>query len=247
MRFAIISDIHEDVENLQKAIDRIVSSNVDEIVCLGDLVGFENNYYEFKHTRSAQKCLAILNHHSVQILSGNHELNVGNTLPFFHREIGFPDNWFSIPLKDKVHKYEHLFFLYRDEEPNDLDKKSLEQIKKLSPWKMYNTDSYQVMFSHFIYPDIHGNAVKFYNQKGHFHAHFEWIKTLNARYSFVGHLHLNGLGIAKAGRLKFKKFGLYSLSADPQIIFCPAIARGRSKSGFVLFDTKDLSIEVIQL
>jgi len=247
MRFAVISDIHEDAENLQLAMKHIVKSDVDEIICLGDVVGFEKSYYKFNDTRSAKRCLEILNHHSVHILAGNHELNQANRLPFFNKDIGFPDDWYSIPLKDKIHRYEHLFFLYMNEEPSDLNKKEIQQLKNLKSWQIFNTNPYCILFSHFIYPDINGNSMSFYNHKKNFQTHFNWMKLSDVRFSFVGHLHLNGIGILRKERLRLKKFGLYSLSTDLQIIFCPAIARGRSTSGYVIFDTDDLEVEAVKL
>jgi len=39
MKYAIISDIHANLEALKKAMIIIEEKHVDEIVCLGDVVG----------------------------------------------------------------------------------------------------------------------------------------------------------------------------------------------------------------
>ncbi len=39
MKYAIISDIHSNLEALQKALSIIDELNITEIICLGDIVG----------------------------------------------------------------------------------------------------------------------------------------------------------------------------------------------------------------
>ena len=40
MKYAIISDIHSNKHALEKVLDIIDKENVDQIVCLGDIVGY---------------------------------------------------------------------------------------------------------------------------------------------------------------------------------------------------------------
>lgn len=64
MRIAIISDIHSNLEALQTALECIKSRQIDEIVCLGDTVGYGANPNE---------CLALLRRTTDKILLGNHD------------------------------------------------------------------------------------------------------------------------------------------------------------------------------
>ena len=64
MRIAIISDIHSNLEALKKALDLIASSNVQEIVCLGDIIGYGANPNE---------CLNLVRATTPYILLGNHD------------------------------------------------------------------------------------------------------------------------------------------------------------------------------
>ncbi len=43
MRYAVISDIHSNLEALMKVLEDIRSKHVDEIICLGDVVGYGAN------------------------------------------------------------------------------------------------------------------------------------------------------------------------------------------------------------
>jgi predicted phosphodiesterase len=64
MRIAIISDIHSNLEALTKAIDIIDSRSVDEIVCLGDIVGYGANPNE---------CVDLVRRRCNTVIKGNHD------------------------------------------------------------------------------------------------------------------------------------------------------------------------------
>jgi diadenosine tetraphosphatase ApaH/serine/threonine PP2A family protein phosphatase len=64
MRVAIISDIHSNLEALQKALEIIDEKKVEEIVCLGDLVGYGANPNE---------CVELTRKRASRILLGNHD------------------------------------------------------------------------------------------------------------------------------------------------------------------------------
>ncbi len=64
MRLAILSDIHANLEALTKALRLIETQSVDEILCLGDVVGYGANPNE---------CLELVRKHCPIILKGNHD------------------------------------------------------------------------------------------------------------------------------------------------------------------------------
>jgi predicted phosphodiesterase len=70
MRTAIISDIHSNLEALTKALEIIDRNSVDEIVCLGDIVGYGANPNE---------CVELVRQRCDAVLKGNHENAVENT------------------------------------------------------------------------------------------------------------------------------------------------------------------------
>jgi len=63
-RFAIISDIHGNLEALSRALEVIDTEHVDDIVCLGDTVGYGANPVE---------CLKLVRSRCSIILLGNHD------------------------------------------------------------------------------------------------------------------------------------------------------------------------------
>ncbi|MFZ1976543.1 MAG: metallophosphoesterase family protein, partial [Bacteroidota bacterium] len=64
MKYAIISDIHSNLEAIQKAFEIIDKEKVDEIICLGDIVGYGADPNE---------CVDIVRSRCSTIILGNHD------------------------------------------------------------------------------------------------------------------------------------------------------------------------------
>jgi putative phosphoesterase len=64
MRVAIISDIHANLEALRSTLWEISTQNVDRIVCLGDIVGYNTDPAE---------CIELLRELNVLCVAGNHD------------------------------------------------------------------------------------------------------------------------------------------------------------------------------
>jgi predicted phosphodiesterase len=76
MKYAIISDIHSNLEALTKALEIIDQRSVDEIICLGDIIGYGANPNE---------CLALIRRRCTNAIKGNHDealLNESMTMHF---------------------------------------------------------------------------------------------------------------------------------------------------------------------
>jgi len=64
MRIAIISDIHANLEALEQSLKSIHQKSVDEIVCLGDIVGYG---------ASPNECIQTVRQATPHVLLGNHD------------------------------------------------------------------------------------------------------------------------------------------------------------------------------
>ncbi len=64
MRYAIISDIHGNIEALRATLKDIDSRRIDSIICLGDIVG----YYP-----DPESCIALVRDRAAYCLAGNHD------------------------------------------------------------------------------------------------------------------------------------------------------------------------------
>lgn len=64
MRYAIISDLHANLDAVRMVFDRIDTLGVDRIVCLGDVVGYNANPNE---------CVELLAERDILTILGNHD------------------------------------------------------------------------------------------------------------------------------------------------------------------------------
>ena len=64
MKYAIISDIHGNLEALESVLDDIERRKVDSILCLGDIIGYGPNPNE---------CVELIKSKAKIILAGNHD------------------------------------------------------------------------------------------------------------------------------------------------------------------------------
>ena len=64
MKYAVVSDIHANIEAFEKVLKAIDRLQVDKIVCLGDTVGYYANPNE---------CLEIFQKRNIQSVAGNHD------------------------------------------------------------------------------------------------------------------------------------------------------------------------------
>jgi predicted phosphodiesterase len=67
MRYALISDLHANLEALTAVLNEIDASGIKNIVCLGDLVGYNTNPNE---------CVDIIRERKIKCIMGNHDSRV---------------------------------------------------------------------------------------------------------------------------------------------------------------------------
>lgn len=65
MRYAVLSDVHSNLEALEAVLDALSRDSIDRVVVLGDFVG----YYA-----SPNQCLELLRRRRVEAVAGNHDL-----------------------------------------------------------------------------------------------------------------------------------------------------------------------------
>jgi predicted phosphodiesterase len=64
LKYAIISDIHANLEALQSVLEYIDNANADQVVCLGDVVGYNANPNE---------CADVIRERNIPTICGNHD------------------------------------------------------------------------------------------------------------------------------------------------------------------------------
>lgn len=91
MRYAIISDIHSNIEALEAVLTKISGLRVDEILCLGDIVGYGANPNE---------CIDIVRKTGISCIMGNHDVKASG--------LEEPDNFTPLAREAVLWTREHL-------------------------------------------------------------------------------------------------------------------------------------------
>ena len=101
MKIAIISDIHGNLDALEKVLASVDSRKVDEIYCLGDIVGYGPNPNE---------CIDLVHSRCKVVVLGNHDYGAVDGLPLSHfNQFGRA----AIRWTKKVLTTEHTLYLRR--------------------------------------------------------------------------------------------------------------------------------------
>ncbi len=86
MKYAIIADIHGNLEAFQVVLEDIRAQNADHIVCLGDVVGYNAN---------PKECLQIVRDMNIPCVKGNHDeyCSTDNALDGFNPHAAQAVHW----------------------------------------------------------------------------------------------------------------------------------------------------------
>ncbi len=124
-RYAVISDIHANLEALNAVLQRIDSESIDRIVCLGDIVGYNANPNE---------CVEICRSRNIACVAGNHDRaatgqkephdfsEVARVAILWTRKVLTPDNKHflsNLPLIQNLDRQTLLVHAALHPEPND--------------------------------------------------------------------------------------------------------------------------------
>jgi predicted phosphodiesterase len=110
MRFAIISDIHSNLEALTRAFELIDQESIHDVICLGDIVGYGANPNE---------CVSLVRSRCRIALRGNHDSAAINlsVAESFTRNARIAAEWTGRELSDSSREYlEGLPYTHRMEE-----------------------------------------------------------------------------------------------------------------------------------
>lgn len=257
MKLGIISDIHEDVENLKKALILLERSACDSIACLGDIVGFCVHYNRYEHSRDAKECLRLVRENCRFTVAGNHDHYAVSKTPEYHGGFRFPENWYALDPEKKNQLSSGNVWLYEDEMQSNLDEEDREYLRSLPEYLRVNILGVRLLFSHFVLPDITGSSTTFPKNIKDLTQHFGFIEQQECQYGFCGHIHAEGMMLAYENRkhfipvmkdsFGFYPYGMYRLKKRKQCIAVPAVALTERKSGVAVFDTKNFDFMTIPL
>jgi len=257
MKLGIISDIHEDVESLKKALGMLEKNSCDEIICLGDIVGVCIHFEKYMSTRNAKKCVSLVRQNCKYIVAGNHDLYAARKIPEYRGGFNFPDNWYRLDIGERRELSEGKVWLYEDEIPNNLEPDDIEYLSSLKEFIIIGDNNKHYFFSHFIIPNITGTEIGVPQSRVNVNEHVDYLKKLKCSTGMCGHIHAEGMILFQEQKNnvllriqqtnKLFSFGNYCLGNELQCVSVPVVADIGIRNGVAIFDTNKSEISCIPI
>jgi len=230
VRLAIISDIHEDIESLQKILDKAEKEGYDKLICLGDISGYSMPYYSYEDVKDARACLTLLKEKCDILIAGNHDLHAAGVSPELPPELKGQLSW-----------------QHEDDLDPGYSKSERSFLAALPSKAVLRTPDLNILFTHYAYPNISGFIKGFYTQERHFDPHFAFMKEHKCSLAFMGHVHPNGFYLVHLNGYRHYRFRSMRISASPSLVGVPPVARNSHQSGFCIFESKSKNLEAISI
>lgn len=248
MKLGFISDIHEDIQSLEKAFRILSEESCESILCLGDIVGFTLPFYRYISSRNANECIRLVKENCALSVIGNHDLYAIKKIPEYKAGFNYDDNWYQLDYEKRAKKARNRIWLYEDNEiKSNLNDSSKEFLYNLNEVDFFDTGDFKLMISHFCYPDFSGSSIFFPAEAFHLKNHFNFMKNKNSIISLSGHGHPDGAILVDENEIRLLKFGNYNLSDGIIWLVVPCIARTTRENGVLILDTATKEFKVISL
>ncbi len=248
MKLAVISDIHSDFPSLEKAIRKIKNSGIDQILCLGDIVGYSYHYADYLEGRDPNDCIKLVQENCSYVICGNHDLHAVRKLQSNHEDFNIPTNWYELDLGERIMISDNRFWLYEDELDETLNETSKAFLMQLPEQLVIEDKKFKILATHFVSPDITGHMKSFPAKLEDFKEHIDLVKRNKCLVGLAGHAHPEGYAQVSKKAFGLNYFRPAKLIKRPQVIIVPAITRSpKSRNGYLILDTEKYSFEAIPL
>lgn len=249
MLVGFISDIHEDIVSLNKALEYYKSKKTDILICLGDITGYSEKYYKsFRDARNASECIKAVSKNCKYTVGGNHDLFSAKRIPSFTSGFKYPPDWYTLTCEERKKRSGKKVWFYEDEgSPENLSNDDYFFLSKLPEYKVIREEGINIFISHFIYPDFTGSETKFPRRNRFFRHHYKFMKNNDCNICFCGHGHYGGVGISDNRKFRTLPFGHYQIKKTQCCISVPCIANTKIKNGTTIFNTNSYELYVERL
>ncbi len=238
MKLGFITDIHEDVQSLEKALSILSKEGCETLICLGDIVGFTIPFFRYIETRDAEECVRLVKENCSVVVVGNHDLFAVKKVPYHKAGFNYSEDWYKLDYEIRAKKAKNRIWLYEDSEIKcQLSDGAKEFLGNLNEIEVREFNNEKFLFSHFCFPDFSGSAIYFPREPFHLTKHFEYMKEHNCKVSISGHGHPEGSIIVNENKFYLSGFGSHKLINDTQWIVIPCVARTSRLNGVMILDT----------
>jgi len=250
MKLGFLSDIHEDVESLKKAIIILEKSGCNELICLGDICGFSVDTHKYLESRNANECISIIRSNCSIVIPGNHDLFSVRRIPEFTKGFDYDPNWYNLAYNEREEIANQQIWLYERHDLSPLlTRKNKVYLESLEEFQIVEFDGIQILFSHYAFPDLSGSTTEFISKQDQLKKHFNFQEIHQCSMSFSGHRHIEGCTIASHDSIIKKGFEKINIQNNDALwIDGPAVCRSKKQNGVMIFDTKyrQLHCEIIR-
>ncbi len=248
MKLGFLTDIHEDVHNLEKALFILAKEKCDALICLGDIVGFTLPFYRYIETRNAEECIRLVRQNCSVAVAGNHDLFAVKKTPVFRAGFPYGENWYDLDYDIRAKKARNRIWLYEDSEIRcRLSDEAKSYLDGLQEVEIKEMGGLRFMFSHFCYPDFSGSAIYFPREAFHLKKHLTYMAEHNCTISVSGHGHPEGALVVQETEFNLVGFKKVKLLQDPHWIVVPCVARTTRRNGVMVLDTSVGEFKTISL
>jgi predicted phosphodiesterase len=256
MKIGIITDIHENAEMLRNALKMADANKCDELVCLGDIVGYDPRFYNYAHERSAKTCVNLIRSSCRWVVPGNHDLFAARRFPTYSNGFVYPDKWFEMSGVERKEASQKKVWCYDGDLPSDLGEDEVAFLKSLPEYIITSASEIRCLFSHYIYPDFTGSTTGYIKRNHELKGLWNFLNLQEVKYSFSGHSHTRFTGFA----YPMKKYGVvtsfleaihsipsdsFNMGNETLMLLLPPLTGERGKTGFSIFDSASMKLDII--
>ncbi len=257
MKIGLITDIHEDIVHLECALRALEQHGAEQVVCMGDLVGFIGGHFAHGQTRDARECVRLVRASCSHVVCGNHDLFAIRKLPVFRGGFRFPRDWYHLGLEERKAISGSRIWLYETDVETNLRRADRDYLAHLPEYATIRPHGTGLVFSHFLFPDLTGCDAHSPQQAEGGEGHFAFMERMECEWGFFGHTHVGGLLVRREAPVRMFPlrpscqevfpWGVYRLEDRPLCLGFPPVADAGKGSGAAVLDTANMELTVFPL
>jgi len=249
MKIGILSDIHEDINSLTHALRMLERERCDQVVSLGDIVGFDDGYYGASIIQDADECIRLVKENCSLSLIGNHDLFAIRKLPEYQARFSYPPGWYDFPLAERQQMARGKLWKYSFvEDQATLSDASRDYLSGLPEFAIETFNGMNILFSHHLYPDLSGSLLKMPIWPTDIWRHLRWMKRHGCQAAISGHTHVHGTLTGNWFHIHTTMEANFTTGTRRNWMSCLPVTKGGVPSGYMILgpETGKVSIHHMQ-